>query len=182
MSRLAFTLIWIALASGLLLFMALAWRARTRRDAGLAVQGTALVGPAIEKFAQVAYVSTTPAGKPFERVAVPGLSFKGSADVTVQTDGVAIEVVGEPRIALSAAQITGVGAAGGRVGKVVERDGLAILSWNATDAGAETRALESSFRFATPAEQHRFTHAVNELVRSHHKDFQQPNHTSQEDS
>lgn len=182
MSRVAFTILWIALASGLLVFMAIAWRARKRRDAGYALPSDMLRGETLAHFAKVAYVSTTPAGAPFERIAIPGLSYKGWAEVTVQADGVAIEVAGERRVEITRQQITGAGSAGGRAGKIVERDGLALIAWVAAEGSGATRELESSFRFDSPAEQHRFADAVSALAIQNNQEFTQPNHTSQEDS
>lgn len=182
MSRFAFTILWIALATGLLGFMALAWRARRRRDSGISLPGDQLRGDVLAQFPRVGYVSTTPEGEPFERVAVPGLSFKGWAEVTVHQDGVAIEVTGEPRVEIPLALIRGASSAGGRVGKIVERDGLALLGWTEPNASGSGRSLESSFRFDTPADQQRFAQAVRDIAGPNTQNSSQTTHTSQEDS
>lgn len=179
MNRLTFLLLWIAIAAALFTFMAVAWRARKRRDAGLAPSGDPLTDAPIATFGHVNYVSTTPAGDPLVRVAVPGLSYKGWADVAVHRDGVAIEVTGEPRVEISARRVHGTGTAGGRVGKFVERDGLSLLQWT-TDASAGGTELESSFRFDSPAEQRRFAAVIAEMLP--HPEFPTAPTTTQEDA
>lgn len=159
MSRSLFLLIMIAIAAIALLGMWLAWRARGRRDAGVASLAGELTGALIAEFARVAYVSTTPLGSPFERVAIPGLGYKGYAALAVRTDGVEIAVTGERPVRIAAAGLRGTGTARGRVGKVVDRDGLSVLRWHADDG----RELESSFRFDDSAEQRRFADAIDQI-------------------
>lgn len=176
MNRLTFLIIWIIFAAAILSFMLIAWRGRKRRYAGLAQPELDLAGDVIASFTHAGYVSTTPVGQPLERVAIPGLSFKGWADVTVRRDGVEIAVTGERPVTIAAQQVRGTEFAGGRIGKVVERDGLALLSWQSSDSSA--RELESSFRFDTPTEQRRFAAAVGELTTN----SQKTTHTTQEDA
>lgn len=185
MSRTMFLILWLVIASGILTFMALAWRARNRRDAGLALPDHGLAGDVVQKFEHVGYVSTTPAGAPLERLAIPGLRYKGWADVTVRRDGVEIAVTGERPVHLAAASVRGTDSAGGRIGKVVERDGLALLGWE----GIDGRPVESSFRFSTVGDQRRFAAAVGEIAPgTATENFSPPiassktTHTSQEDA
>ncbi|UTX51798.1 PH-like domain-containing protein [Leucobacter aridicollis] len=185
MSRTMFLILWLVIASGILTFMALAWRARNRRDAGLALPDHGLAGDVVQTFEHVGYVSTTPAGAPLERLAIPGLRYKGWADVTVRRDGVEIAVTGERPVHLAAASVRGTDSAGGRIGKVVERDGLALLGWEGTDG----RPVESSFRFSTVGDQRRFAAAVGEIAPgTATENFSPPiassktTHTSQEDA
>ncbi|MFC5338323.1 hypothetical protein [Leucobacter denitrificans] len=181
MNRITFLLIWIAIAAAIFTFMAIAWRARKRRDASLSPASIGLADQPIATFAHVSYVSTTPVGEPFVRVAVPGLSYKGWADVAVHREGVAIQVTGEPRIEISADRVRGTDTARGRIGKVVERDGISLLQWEALQAGSDTRALESGFRFDTPAEQRRFAAAISEMNPIHHTDLPTSTSITQED-
>lgn len=162
MNRLTFVLIWIAFAGLLLTFMVIAWRGRTKRDSGFALPAAGLHGESIANFTRVNYVSTTPAGAPFERVAIPGLSFKGFADLAVQTDGVVVQVAGEEPVELPVSQITGSATASRRAGKAVERDGLALLLWK-PQSGRHTD-FESSFRFNSSAEQLRFFSAIEQIT------------------
>ena len=158
----------LAICFGILAIPALAgmwfaWRARARRDAAVLAEIPELTGPVLAKFEHTSYVSTTVAGAPLDRIAVPGLRYKGYADVTVHSDGVAVDVTGEPRVAISAAQLRGTTTAATRIGKAVERDGLSLLVWQSENA-AVPGPLESSFRFSGPAEQRRFAEAVDQLV------------------
>ncbi|MFV0433528.1 MAG: hypothetical protein ACK5LO_06095 [Leucobacter sp.] len=167
MSRPLFVLIAVLICAGAFSAMWYGWRARSRRDAVLAeTTGGVLRGAVIASFSHIAYVATTPVASPFERVAIPGLSFKGFADLTVHSDGVSIAVTGEQPVHITAAQLRGTDAASSRVGKAVEGGGLALLRWIPAAAGTaeEQRELESSFRFTEFAEQRRFTDAVNTVI------------------
>lgn len=160
MTRDAFLLLMVALAAAILLAMWLGWRARKRRDAGVAVLAEPLSGRMLLEIPKVAYVSTTPLGRPFERIAIPGLIYKGYAELRVRTDGAEIEVTGEPPVRIGAAQLLGTGMVRGRIGKVVERDGLAVLQWQP----AGERVLESSFRFDEPAQQQQFAATITQVT------------------
>lgn len=163
MTRLTFLIIWALFAASIILLMVFAWRARKRRDARFAQPALGLAGEVVASFVHAGYVSTTALGSPLERIAIPGLSFKGWADVVVRRDGVTIAVTGEQPVEIASAQLRGTGSAGGRIGKVVERDGLSLLRWE-SGTGAEARELESSFRFESPSEQVRFAGAIGEIM------------------
>lgn len=163
MSASQIALIFAAVGVLALASMWLAWRARARRDADI-VPG---VGPreatphddaTIASFPRVSYVSTTPADSPFERLAIPGLRYRGYAELTVSRGGATIAVTGERPVFIPAADIRGTGTASGRVGKAVERDGLSLLRWRAGE-----RVVESSFRLADPAEQAAFAEAIDSI-------------------
>lgn len=170
MNRPAFALIVAAVAAIALIAMWIGWRSRSRRDSRIATAATAPVGALIGEFSRVFYISTTPVGEPLSRVAVPGLRYRGRAEIAVREDGVTIDVDGERPVHLSSSQIEGSGTAGRRVGKAVEQGGLALLVWRAVESGAAGaagaaagRALESSFRFDTGEEQRRFTTAIDQI-------------------
>ncbi|MFC6235267.1 hypothetical protein ACFPZL_09265, partial [Leucobacter soli] len=121
---------------------------------------SAPAGEVLASFAErVLYVSTTPADDPLARVSIPGLRYRGYACLTVRTDGVTLEVVGEAPVHFAADQILGYGTAGRRAGKAVESGGLALLRWS-----ADGRELESSFRFTDRADQVRFAAAVDRVA------------------
>ena len=183
MSRAGFAVLMATIVVLVLGGMWIAWRARRRRDADIAGASTAPSGALIAVFPRASYVSTTPVGSPFERLAIPGLTYKGFAEVTVRRDGVSIAVTGEPAVHLTTDQLSGTATAGGRIGKVVERDGLSLLQWRAGPgvagrAGPETepRQLESSFRFTGPPEQQAFAEAIATIVKTEDTD------TTQEDA
>lgn len=175
-----------AIAAALLAIMWLGWRRRTRRDAGIAATAQVLTGAVLAEFGGVQYVSTTLLGQAFERVAVPGLRYKGLADLTVRTDGVSIQVTGETPVTIASSDLRGTTRSNGRIGKAVETDGISVLEWRSADG----RELESGFRFATPSEQHEFEAAVARLtqqtnVSADSADTQDSSHftdTTQEDA
>lgn len=164
MNRTTFAILMVSIASIALIAMWLAWRARSGRDAGAAATDATLSGEVVAEFSRASYVSTTPAGSPFERVAIPGLRFKGFADVTVRRDGVTVAVTGEEPVRIESARVLGTDAASSRVGKAVEPGGLALLRWRSSLASDEGRELESAFRFASQAEQELFAEAIAEIV------------------
>lgn len=167
MSRTSFIIMVSLIAVVAFTGMWIAWRGRARRDGTLATVATVpeLVGEVVARFPHASYVSTTPEGAPLERISVPGLRYKGFADVTVRRDGVAVAVTGEAPVLIGAAQLRGSGTASGRVGKAVERNGLSLLRWHLDAAGNRpARDVESSFRFADPAEQQRFAAAITAVT------------------
>jgi len=137
------------------------WRRRVRRDsgagAGYSTPGT-LSAPTAETDAL--YVATTKAGQHLERLALPGLAFRGKAVVTVRPEGVAIAVTGETPVFIPAAVVTGVGAASVAIDRAVERDGLLRLGWT-TSGGT---AADSYFRVVDPAGRAQLTAAIHEIV------------------
>lgn len=158
-----------------------AWRARLRRDRAVPTGQQAPVGRVIAEIPRISYISTTPAGAPFERIALPGLAYRGYAAVTVRTDGLTVTVTGEPSVHVAAADVIRTATARARVGKAVERDGLALLIWRSGD-----RELESGFRALTSADQHTFTTAIDQIA-AHTSDTPRPHpaddpHTTQEDA
>lgn len=189
MIRVLFTLLWVAIVALALFGMWWGWRARSRRDAGIVGANTALTGEVLAHFGAsdatvggLQYVSTTPVGSPLARVAIPGLRYRGPAEITVRRDGVTIEVAGEHATHLPAAQLRGTGSAGRRIGKAVEAGGLALLLWQPEAhrgsrertegrgvASSGTESLESSFRFASRDEQERFDEAIARIA---HTDFE----------
>lgn len=161
MSRTLFAVIVVAVVIIAFLAMWLGWRARARRDAGVLASSALPVGELIAEFSRLLYVSTTPVGEPLTRVAAPGLRYRGPAEIAVRSDGVAVTIAGEDPTYIEAAQLRGSDSAGRRVGKAVEHDGLALLRWVST---ADSRELESSFRFESKADQQRFVEAIDAIT------------------
>lgn len=109
-----------------------AWRRRRRRDGGLSAPFAEVPADATEIAAFTGfYVATTRHGDPLERLAIGGLAFRSRADVTVTDRGVALDLTGQPRMFLPAAQIRSVAQATVAIDRVVEKDGLVRLSWTA---------------------------------------------------
>ena len=159
MSRPVFALIFAVIVLLAFAGMWWGWRARARRDAGVLGASAAPQGELLAEFPLVTYVSTTPVGEPLVRVAAPGLRYRGRARIAVHSDGITIAVTGEDPVHLSLEHLRGSGSAGVRVGKAVERDGLALVQWSSDD-----RELESGFRFDSVEEQRRFTQAIDAVI------------------
>ncbi|WP_336713005.1 PH-like domain-containing protein [Arthrobacter sp. USHLN218] len=76
------------------------------------------------------YVVTTTAGDWLDRLAVHSLGIRSNALLRVYPQGVLIERRGVPDLYLPAAGISGVRTESGMVGKFVEKDGLAVITWS----------------------------------------------------
>lgn len=163
MNPMIFLISTLILGSFTALLMWLMWRSwsrRGRRDAALAPSGVHLTGDALAAFDRVFYVATTPENEPLERVALPGLKFRGWATLRVLTDGIEVTVTGEPTVSLPRDTVLRSSHAQLTIDKVVEHDGLAVLVWN-----SERGSLASSFRFGTPHEHQTFAQSVEEMLR-----------------
>lgn len=158
MTRAEFLAVMIVVVVVLLALMWWGWRRRQRPYRGLDVSAGAPSGAEIARFSRVSYVSTVRAGAPMTRIPLPGLAYKGFAEVGVYEDGATIAVTGERPVHLAASRIVGSGIAGRRVGKAVEKDGLALIVWD-----SEFGELESSFRIVDAAEQLRFITAIDKI-------------------
>ncbi len=143
----------------LLLGMFLAWRARARRDAGVPA-GRALPADGIHPVITtgVLYVATTSAGHPLERLAIPGLAFRASADLTVATEGVVLSIPGQDPIFIAAEQVISAQPATWTIDRVVESDGLLLLRWRPSDTD-----VDSSLRVIDPTQHSRVLDALTSL-------------------
>ncbi|MGO4534243.1 PH-like domain-containing protein [Leifsonia sp. 2MCAF36] len=137
------------------------WRRRVQRDSGAgggySTPGT-LSAPTAE--ADVLYVATTKAGQHLERLALPGLAFRGAATVSVRPEGVTLAVTGESPVFVPSAVVSGVGAASVAIDRAVERDGLLRLGWT-TSGGT---AADSYFRVVDPAGRAQLAAAIETIV------------------
>jgi hypothetical protein len=123
-----------AVALLLLAALAWAWSRRSRRDAGLSAPVGEAPSDASVRAAFVAlYVATTRHGEPLERLAIAGLGFRSKAEVTVTDAGVALDLTGQPRVFVAADRLADAAQATVAIDRVVERDGLARLSWRLDD-------------------------------------------------
>ncbi|WP_431221392.1 hypothetical protein [Leifsonia xyli] len=157
----------IAIVAVVVIVLALAvagWRRRVRRDSasggGYSTPGT-LSAPTAE--ADVLYVATTKAGQHLERLALPGLAFRGAGTVTVRPEGVAIAVTGEQPVFVPAGVVSGVGAASVAIDRAVERDGLLRMGWT-TSGGT---AADSYFRVVDPARRAQLAAAIEQIAPDH---------------
>ncbi|MGN6743005.1 MAG: PH-like domain-containing protein [Amnibacterium sp.] len=145
-----------------LLGMAISWRLRGRRQAGLAVpQAPGAEGRVLTE-ADGLYLATTFAGRPLERVSAAGLGFRARAHLTVTDTGVRIDRDGSDALTVPAASIRGAGTATWTLDRAVEPGGLAVLAWF-LDSAAGPVPVESSFRLE-PRPRDAFVAAVAALV------------------
>lgn len=141
MTREGALLVMIAVAVALLALGAFAWRRRSRRDAGITAPfGEVPDAAAVQTVSTGFYVATTRHGEALERLAIRGLGFRSRVDVTVTDRGVALDLVGQPRMFIATDRIASVSQATTAIDRVVEPGGLVRLSWRAerTDGTSET--------------------------------------------
>ncbi len=124
-----------------------AWRRRARRDSGIVPpHGDVPAGAEVISTARGFYVAATRHDQPLERLAIRGLAFRSRADVTVTDHGVAVDLPGSERLFLPAAQIAGADVATVAIDRVVERDGLARITWCPVGAGDTDALVDLYFR------------------------------------
>lgn len=141
----------------LLILMALGWRARKRRQSGVARPATAPaeLGKSLGTF-DGKYVATTSAGDPLDRIAVHGLGFRGNTSVTVAENGVLVHIDGTDDKWIPAADLRDLRKATWTIDRVVEQDGLELLEWSLGD-----KLVDSYFRFDDWVD---FEFAVDSLI------------------
>jgi hypothetical protein len=161
MSREAALAVMIGVAVLALALLVWAWRRRARRDGGFAAPlGQAPAGAAERARFDGLYVATTRHDQPLERLAIRGLGFRSRAAISVTDAGVGLDLPGQPRMLLPAARLVDAAQATVAIDRVVERDGLARVSWRADDdtvvdtylrpQGASARALVDAIRPILP--------------------------------
>lgn len=133
MTREGALLIMAGVAVVVLALLAWAWMRRTRRDARYtAPVGELPDGTLVAVFPGL-YVATTRHDEPLERLAIRGLGFRSRVDVTVTSTGVALDLPGQPRIALTRDRLVDAAQATVAIDRVVERDGLTRVTWRIDD-------------------------------------------------
>jgi len=148
----------------LLVLMLLGWRARARRQSGIARPATA---PAdlgrILVEADALYVGTTIAGDPLNRVTVKGLGFRARAALTVAERGVVLGIPGQADVFIARERLTGVGRATWTIDRTVEPDGLLLVGWQLGDGPALT-AVESYARITGDASIDEVIARISDLI------------------
>lgn len=153
------TVILAAVTLFLLWLMWRSWRRRGSRDAVLVPDTPALTGEELGAFDRVFYVATTPIDAPLERIAIPGLSFRGWASVRILADGLVVTVTGEPGVTIPVELIRQTTDRQLTIDKVVEKDGLTAVEWESSRG-----VLATTFRFASPEQQHQFAQGIHEML------------------
>lgn len=153
---------------GILVLMVLSWRRRSRRDSGIAPRPVAETGPELVA-ADGLYVATTVHEQPLQRLAPASLGFRGRARVSVFGGGgvggaVSIAVDGSDEVLIPAADIVDVTPATWTIDRVVERDGLLLIAWNAADpATADSTVVDSYVRIVDADERERLMGAIRQI-------------------
>ncbi len=143
------------------------WRSKMRR--ARTILETATVGNLGTTLSDgdALYVATTVAGRPFDRLALPGLAYRAKATITAGTNGLVIAPRGEQPIFVPVSSISSFQAATWTIDRVVERDGLIAMTWLLGGAAVDTyfRIVDIGFRA-------RLVEACDHLVRvrSHRPD------------
>ncbi|WP_223690652.1 PH-like domain-containing protein [Leifsonia poae] len=160
MDKLVPTVVVVAVLVIAFLLMLWGWRRRTRRDSGAGAGYQRPEGGTVLAETDTFYVATTRGGESLERLALPGLRFRGRARVTVESTGVTIAITGESPVFIEAAALSGIGSARVTIDRVVEKDGLLRLSWTTSGAAA----ADSYLRVIDPADRAALLDAVDKLL------------------
>lgn len=147
MTREGALLVMVAVAVALLALGVIAWRRRSRRDGGLAAPFGEATAEAVERLRTSGlYVATTRHDEPLERLAIRGLGFRARVDVTVTDRGVALDLVGQPRMFLAVDRIDGIDLANTAIDRVVESGGLVRIAWRSDHADGSAQTVDSYLR------------------------------------
>lgn len=147
MTREGALLVMIGVTVVLLGLGVLAWRRRTRRDSGLLAPVGELPQGAIPTLtASGFYVATTRHGEALERLAITGLGFRSRVVVTVTDAGVALDLVGQPRMTLALDRIEAATLATVAIDRVVEPGGLVCVTWRARRSDGTDELVDSYLR------------------------------------
>jgi hypothetical protein len=142
-ARLALTALVVLAVVALARLMLHGWRRRAGRQSDLPPLPSppAHPGPSLIAPVEGTYVSSTSAGDWLDRIASRDLGVPSDATVEVTDAGVTFQRRGAADLFVPAAQLRGARREQGMVGKVVERDGLVVLTWELGD-----RLLDTGFR------------------------------------
>lgn len=150
LARTLWVLIVVAAIAATLWAMRRGWKRRQARQSDIAAPpvvppdvGLTLLGPVTGR-----YVGTVSAGDWLDRVAVHDLGVRSAADVTITEAGVVIRRQGAADLFLATDAIHGVRADRGIAGRVAERGGVLVVTW---DLGG--RLVDSGFRADVGKEQ-----------------------------
>ncbi|KUG61860.1 MULTISPECIES: hypothetical protein [Kocuria] len=159
MDQLTTVLVTVLVLAVLFALLRRGWTTRVRRQSGIPAPAAPPAGLEEREPRLVVpgmYVSTTETGAPLERIAAHGLGVRARARALVLEDGVLLDRQGAPALFVPAADLVAVGTSSGMVGKFVERDGLAVLTWRlgptVVDTGFRTQRAEDKQRLLAAVE------------------------------
>jgi hypothetical protein len=136
----------VAVVAVVFALLALAWRARRRRQAGIGEPASPPADFGEPTFTDdLLYVATTRADAPLDRVTIAGLGFRARAVVTTAPSGIVLDLAGRGPVFIPKAAIRGVGRATWTIDRVVDADGLIFVRWT-----LGTTELDSYLRSTDP--------------------------------
>ncbi|WP_426592031.1 hypothetical protein ACPPVS_09520 [Cellulomonas sp. McL0617] len=149
-----------------LIIMRAGWSSRARRTAEFvpslpvapASLGRSLFGPV-----PMIYISTTRAGDWLERITANGLGARSRAEVEVFDAGVRMARTGAPDLFVPTAALRDVTVAPGIAGKVVGRDGIVVVTWQATPD--DPRGVDTGLRPRHAGDREPLVDAIVPLIR-----------------
>ncbi|HSU45452.1 MAG TPA: hypothetical protein VLJ40_00940 [Arthrobacter sp.] len=152
----------LAVVAVVFVLIAVGWRNRLKRQAGVEQLPPVPATPGEPAAAaEGQYVATTTAGDWLDRIAVHGLGIRTNASLAVYPHGVLYERSGAPALYIPATSLTGVRQDSGMAGKFVEKDGLLVLAWT---LGAHE--LDTGFRTRRAADKDVLYQALQDLISS----------------
>jgi hypothetical protein len=121
--------------------MLLGWMSRRRRQAGLGrpAQAPADLGATLLETPML-YVGSTYAADPLNRVSTGALGFRAKATLIVAESGVVFGIPGQQDTFIPRDALIGVGRGTWTIDRVVERDGLLVISWRLGDSAVDSYA------------------------------------------
>ena len=161
-SRLALTIVLLAVFGGLCWLMWRGYQRRAGRQADLPEPASAApngLDPA--DGVEGIYGSTTTHGDWLDRIAVYGLGVRSNAHLTVTGEGVFFAREAAPDLFIPAADVVGAELAPGIAGKVTGGEGVVLITWRLGE-----RTLDTGFHPRAKAERERLVEAVNALGQS----------------
>ncbi len=130
MDRILPAIVIVAVVAVVFTLLALSWRARRRRQAGMGEPASPPVDFGDPTFTDdLLYVATTRADAPLDRVTIAGLGFRARAVVTTAPSGIVLDLAGRGPVFIPKAAIHGVGRATWTIDRVVDADGLVFVRW-----------------------------------------------------
>jgi hypothetical protein len=161
----ALTLLVVAMLLLVLALMRWGWVRRGRRQGDVpalpkvpALPSVA-AGPTTTFGVPARYLGATRSGDWLDRVVVHGLGVPSAARITVTSDGVWVVRDGAPDLFLAADQVAGVRHDRGAAGRVLEKDGILVISWRHGD-----RLIDLGLRVRDAAAAESVRAAVAQLV------------------
>ena len=130
--------------------MFFAWRARSARAATFVMPANEPGEPSL--IVDVFYVATTLGENHLERVALPGLAYRGYGAVAVSASTIALTLKSADRLVIPLGNVTSVGVTTTVIDKVVEKDGMVSIRWKASTVTGETTELATHIRLPRAAD------------------------------